>query len=89
PIQENVYHLSKEELEGRGVVVLPEHLGEAVDAFASDKVVCGALGGYISRNLIELKRREFEEYLSYTGRDWAESLPEITPWEIDRYLTRC
>ena len=88
PISENVYHLSKEEMEKRGVETLPEHLGEAVDEFASDGVVSKALGSYISRNLIELKRREFEEYLSFTGSDWAESRPKITSWEIDRYLTR-
>ncbi|MFQ6053228.1 MAG: glutamine synthetase family protein [Candidatus Bathyarchaeia archaeon] len=88
PFSENLYHLSREEVEGRGIEMLPEHLGEAVDAFASDDVVSGALGGYISKNLIELKRREFEEYTSFTGRDWAESRPEITSWEIDRYLTR-
>ena len=89
PFSENVYHLSREERSKRGVKMLPEHLGEAVDAFASDDVVSGALGGYISKNLVELKRREFEEYLSFTGRDWSESLAEITSWEIDRYLTSC
>jgi len=89
PFSENVYTMSKEELERRGVGMLPEHLGEAADAFASDPVVSGALGGYISKSLLGLKRREFEDYLSLTGRGWAETRSEITSWEIDRYLTRC
>jgi len=89
PFSGNVYHLSKEEIQKRGVKMLPEHLGEAVDDFASDEVVSGALGGYISGNLMELKSKEFKEYISSTGRDWVESLPEITSWEINRYLTRC
>ncbi len=89
PFSENVYHLSEGERDRRGVEMLPEHLGEAVDAFTPDAVVSEALGGYISKNLVELKRREFEEYLSFTGRSWAESRPEITSWEIERYLTRC
>jgi len=89
PFSENVYHLSEGERERRGVEMLPEHLGDAVDEFASDRVVSGALGGYVSKNLIELKRREFKEYLAFTGQDWAESLPKITSWEIERYLTRC
>ena len=89
PFSENVYPMSKEELERRGVGMLPEHLGEAADAFASDPVVSGALGGYISKSLLGLKRREFEDYLSLTGRGWEESRSEITSWEIDRYLTRC
>ena len=89
PYSENVYHFSREDRSKRGIEVLPEHLGEAVEAFASDKVVSEALGGYIARNLIELKRVEFEEYTSFTGCEWSKSLPEITAWEIDRYMTRC
>jgi len=89
PFSENVYHLTKEEMKKRGVETLPEHLGEAVGAFASDKVVSRALGGYISKNLMELKRSEYDEYLSSTGREWVESHTEITSWEIDKYLTRC
>ena len=88
-ISENVYHLSKEEMDRRGVELLPEHLGDALDAFASDGVVSVALGDHISKSLIELKRREFEEYMDFTGREWAESRPGITSWEINRYLTRC
>jgi len=62
---------------------------EAVEAFSADETVSSALGGYISKNLVEIKTREFEDYVSYTGLDWAASRPRITPWEIDRYLTRC
>jgi hypothetical protein len=28
------------------------------------------------------------DYVSYTGLNWAASRPRVTPWEIDRYLTR-
>ena len=89
PFSENIYNLTSEEMKKRGVETLPEHLGEAVDAFASDNEVSQALGGYISKNLMELKRSEFEEYLSSTGREWVESHAEITSWEIEKYLTRC
>jgi glutamine synthetase len=88
PFSENVYNLTKEEVKSKGVEMLPEHVGEAVEAFASDDVISSALGGFISRNLIELKRKEFEDYTSFTGRDWTESRPEITSWEIEKYLTR-
>jgi glutamine synthetase len=89
PHSENVYHFSRDDLTKRGIEVLPGNLGEAVEAFASDAVVSEALGGYIAKNLMELKRREFEEYISFTGSEWSKSLPEITSWEIERYLTRC
>ena len=32
---------------------------------------------------------EYEAYSEYTGKSWAESRPEITQWEIERYLVRC
>ena len=89
PIQENVYHFSREELERRGVGVLPGNLEEALEAFRADKVVYEALGGYVSENLMELKRREHEEYLSHVGGSWEKNLNRITEWEIERYLTRC
>lgn len=88
PFSENVYHLSKEEMEKRGIGMLPEHLGEAIESFSADKVALNSLGGY-SKNLVEVKRREYEDYLSFTGKGWKESLPKITSWEINQYLVRC
>jgi glutamine synthetase len=89
PFSENVYHLTKAELGSRNVETLPEHLGEAVDYFLKDPIVPDALGGYVSKSLAELKKGEFDEYNAFTGKNWAESRPQITSWEIDRYLTRC
>jgi glutamine synthetase len=89
PFKENVYHFTQAELDRWNVETLPEHLGEAVEEFTKDHLVTDALGGYISKNLVELKRAEFEEYMSFTGQIWAKSRPGITSWEIDRYLTRC
>jgi glutamine synthetase len=89
PFTENVYHFTEAELDKRSVDTLPEHLGEAIDEFVKDPLVTDALGGYISKNLAELKRIEFEDYMAFTGQIWAKSRPKITRWEIDRYLTRC
>ncbi len=89
PFSENVYNFTETELDKRNVEMLPEHLGEAADAFVEDRLVFDALGGYIAKNLVDLKRREFEEYNEFTGQGWADSRPSITSWEIDRYLTRC
>jgi glutamine synthetase len=88
PVSENTYHLSRGEIAKRGIDMLPEHLGEAVNAFASDRVVSDAIGGYAKR-LGELKIKEFEEYQSFAGKDWVESRPKITSWELERYLHRC
>jgi len=89
PFSENVYQLTEEELESRDVETLPEHLGEAVDYFLKDPVVTKAIDGYVSKSIAELKRGEFDDYNAFTGKGWAESRPQITSWEIDRYLTRC
>ena len=69
--------------------MLPENLGEAIELFESDKSMKDALGDYLHKNLIDIKRTEYEDYLTYTGVEWAASRPQITPWEYDRYLTRC
>jgi hypothetical protein len=52
-------------------------------------VITEALGSYLTKNLVLLKTKEFQEYGEYTGKSWAESRPEITKWELERYLVRC
>jgi len=89
PSSDNIYHFTKKDIEKLGVEVLPEHLGEAVEWFKEDATMKDALGEYLHSNLIELKQREYESYLEFTGVEWAASRPKITPWEYDQYLTRC
>jgi glutamine synthetase len=89
PFSDNIYHFNESDLERMEVETLPENLEEAVEAFLEDPVVSQALGGYISKNLVKLKKEEFEEYISFTGTDWRGSRSKITRWEVDRYLTRC
>ena len=89
PISANVYHLTEAQLDSLNVDTLPEHLGEAVDAFTKDSLLSEALGSYMTMNLINLRRCEFEEYNEFTGKSWEESRPTVTRWELDRYLTRC
>jgi len=89
PLTENIYELSKSDLKSRNIDVLPGNLGEAVELFEENTTMKAALGGYLHRNLVELKRSEFESYLDYTGVEWAASRPKITAWEYERYLTTC
>lgn len=89
PFADNVYHFSPSERETKGVEMLPEHLGEAIDQFANDQVITEALGSYLTKNLVNLKTSEFESYNEHTGLSWKESRPKITSWEMQRYLTRC
>lgn len=74
PLEENVYRLGKEQLEERGIGVLPATLGEALVELEKDEVVLGIFGSARER-FLEIKKREWQEYL-----------PRVTQWEIDHYL---
>jgi len=89
PFADNVYNFTPSERKAKGVEMLPEHLGEAIEKFNDDPVITGVLGSYLTKNLTNLKTSEFESYNEHTGKPWRESRPNITPWEIQRYLTRC
>ena len=56
---------------------LPEDLREAIDELNKDKIVKGALGTEFTDIFTKIKRTEWRSFIS-----------EVTPWEIDRYLTR-
>jgi glutamine synthetase len=75
PMETNLYHLTPKEREDRGIVSLPETLGEAVDELQHSKLLQKALGNHIFDRYVELKRREWDEYRV-----------QLTQWEMDRYL---
>jgi glutamine synthetase len=89
PHSDNMYEYSEADLNKLNIGMLPEHLGEAIDHFVKDPVITDALGSYLTKNLVRLKTQEFEDYGEHTGKSWAESRPEITQWELERYLVRC
>jgi glutamine synthetase len=75
PMETNLYHLTPKEREDRGIVSLPETLGEAVDELQHSKLLQKALGSHIFDRYVELKRREWDEYRV-----------QLTQWELERYL---
>lgn len=76
PLSQNMYLLSDEELDGLGVRTLPRTLLEAVEAFDADPLMEGVLGPELKQAYVELKTQE-----------WWDYHDEISPWEINRYLT--
>ncbi|WP_088281101.1 type III glutamate--ammonia ligase [Ideonella sp. A 288] len=58
----------------RGIAVLPQSLGEAVDALQADEVVCEALGPALCAQFVELKRAEHVAHARH-----------VSDWELDRY----
>ena len=76
PLRQNMYLLDDEELERLGVETLPRTLLEAVDAFDADPLMEEVFGPELKKAFVELKSQEWWDYHN-----------EISPWEIDRYLT--
>lgn len=76
PMEKNLYHLSPEERQRQGIEQLPETLGEAVEVAAGSELVLRTLGEHVFNRFIEIKRREWEDYRV-----------QVTPWELDRYLS--
>ena len=76
PMETNLYHLTAEQRKERGIVSLPETLGEAVDALSGSELVRKALGPHIFDRYVELKRAEWDEYRV-----------QLTEWELKKYLS--
>jgi glutamine synthetase len=76
PMETNLYHLTAEQRKERGIVSLPETLGEAVDELAGSELVRKALGPHIFDRYVELKRGEWDEYRV-----------QLTEWELKKYLS--
>jgi glutamine synthetase len=75
PMETNLYHLTAEQRRERGIVSLPETLGEAIDEFSQSALMRKALGPHIFDRYVELKRKEWDEYRV-----------QLTDWEMRKYL---
>jgi glutamine synthetase len=75
PMETNLYHLTPEQRKERGIVSLPETLGEAIDALADSDLARKALGPHIFDRYVELKRGEWDDYRV-----------QLTDWELKKYL---
>ena len=85
PVSEYVYRLSKERLQELKISSLPASLGAAVEELKKDLIVQEALGEYSYRKYVELKEKEFKEYLAEIERT-GDPGPNISDWELNRYL---
>jgi glutamine synthetase len=76
PMETNLYHLTPDQRRERGIVSLPETLGEAIDELSQSDVARKALGPHIFDRYVELKRKEWDEYRV-----------QLSQWELDKYLS--
>jgi len=75
PQNENLYELSRAELRRRGIGLLPQNLGEALDALEADPLFSRVLGAELIQEFLKVKRME-----------WVEYSRHVSDWEINRYL---
>jgi glutamine synthetase len=75
PTEDNVYELSPEERERRGIRSLPGSLKEAIEAFAGSELARKTLGPHVFESLLRNKTIEYDGYRRH-----------VTDYEMDRYL---
>lgn len=75
PTNTDLYRLTPAEIKARRIGILPQTLGEAIDAFEADVVLRDALGKNLAQEFVRLKRME-----------WVEYSRHVSEWETKRYL---
>lgn len=75
PVEQNVYEMSDEEREKRGIKTLPPNLLEAIQLTEKSEVVRKALGEHVFNAFIKNKKIEWDQYRT-----------QVTEYEIKRYL---
>ncbi|MBE0428319.1 MAG: glutamine synthetase [Thermoleophilia bacterium] len=76
PMQVNLYELTEDERREMGITRLPENLGQAIDIASGSEFLRKSLGDHVYSRLLELKRKEWNEYQQH-----------VSSWELDNYLT--
>ena len=72
--EEDLFALPLATIRARGIPLLPQSLGEALDALEADDVVRGALGPSLAPQFVALKRDE-----------WIAYARHVSAWEHQRY----
>jgi glutamine synthetase len=75
PVEENVYEMSEEERQKRGIDTLPASLWEALQLTGKSELVRKALGDHIFDAFIKNKKTEWDQYRT-----------QVTEYELNRYL---
>ncbi len=77
PVNKEVDKMTAEEKEQFHISALPSTLGEAIAELEKDGFVRKVLGEEFVQRYLEAKKAEWKEYM-----------PQVTDWEVDKYLYR-
>lgn len=75
PHRENMYLHDEAALKKMGVEKLPRTLGEAIEAFAADK-----LGRQVMGDLM------FDTFVQFKTQEWVDYHTHVSDWELKKYL---
>lgn len=76
-LTKDIRKLNEEEKNLLGIQMLPENLGEAIQAMGQDPLVFEVLGETYRKGYMKTKRKEWKDYLA-----------QVSEWELNRYLYR-
>lgn len=76
PVEENIFHMSSEEREKRGIKSLPYNLIDAVHLTKTSELVKRALGQHVFESFVKNKKIEWHNYRS-----------QVTEYELKKYLS--
>lgn len=76
-VKENIFELTAQKRQEKGIESLPNNLLEAVWELEKDSFIQNVLGEHLSRNYIQAKKQEWEQYCRH-----------VSAWEIEQYLYR-
>jgi len=75
PVEQNVFEMSSEEREQRGIATLPTNLSDAISLAENSQLVRKALGDHVFNSFIKNKKIEWEQYRI-----------QVTEYELKKYL---
>ena len=75
PIRQNVFDITKEQMEEKNLKTIPSNLLEAIHALEKDTFVRSVLGDHITDTYLRAKRSEWERYSM-----------QVSSWELEEYL---
>lgn len=76
-VNENIYAMTDDEREERGIRKMPETMGEAIEAFRQCRFIKDILGEDI-----------YSKYLAAKESEWKAFRTHVTDWEVDEYLRK-
>jgi glutamine synthetase len=75
PIEENIWKLTPEQMEEKGIEMVAGDLSEALEALKNDDVIRDALGEHC-----------FEQFYAAKTAEWDRYRTSVSQWELDEYL---